>query len=78
MRYKRWLELVKDYDCEILYHLGKANVVANALSRKASHSTVFITEQVPLHKDFERVEIVVSVEEVTSQLAQLSVQSTLR
>ncbi|KAA0055648.1 hypothetical protein E5676_scaffold16G00130 [Cucumis melo var. makuwa] len=34
MRQKRRLELLKDYDCEILYHLGKANVVANALSRK--------------------------------------------
>ena len=34
MRQRRWLELVKDYDCEILYHQGKANVVADALSRK--------------------------------------------
>ena len=34
MRQQRWLELVKDYDCEILYHLGKANRVADALSRK--------------------------------------------
>ncbi|KAL4035227.1 hypothetical protein IC575_003908 [Cucumis melo] len=38
MRQRRWLELVKDYDCEILYHPGKANVVADALSRKVSHS----------------------------------------
>ncbi|GJU72787.1 putative reverse transcriptase domain-containing protein [Tanacetum coccineum] len=30
----RWLELLRDYDCEIRYHLGKANVVADALSRK--------------------------------------------
>ncbi|KAA0052064.1 pol protein [Cucumis melo var. makuwa] len=34
MRQRRWLELVKDYDCEILYHPGKANVVADAFSRK--------------------------------------------
>nr|GFA54231.1 putative reverse transcriptase domain-containing protein [Tanacetum cinerariifolium] len=34
MRQRRWLELLSDYDCEIRYHLGKANVVANALSRK--------------------------------------------
>ena len=33
-RQRRWLELFKDYDCIIDYHLGKANVVANALSRK--------------------------------------------
>nr|GEW69630.1 putative reverse transcriptase domain-containing protein [Tanacetum cinerariifolium] len=34
MRQRHWLELVSDYDCEIRYHLGKANVLANALSRK--------------------------------------------
>nr|GEY44838.1 putative reverse transcriptase domain-containing protein [Tanacetum cinerariifolium] len=34
MRQRRWLELLSDYDCEIRYHPGKANVVANALSQK--------------------------------------------
>ncbi|GJR36430.1 putative reverse transcriptase domain-containing protein [Tanacetum coccineum] len=34
MRQRRWLELLSDYDCNIRYHPGKANVVANALSRK--------------------------------------------
>ncbi|GJU11589.1 putative reverse transcriptase domain-containing protein [Tanacetum coccineum] len=34
MRQRRWLELLSDYDCEIRYHLGKANVVTDALSRK--------------------------------------------
>ncbi|GJS03906.1 putative reverse transcriptase domain-containing protein [Tanacetum coccineum] len=34
MRQRRWLELVSDYDCKICYHPGKANVVADALSRK--------------------------------------------
>nr|GEY26276.1 putative reverse transcriptase domain-containing protein [Tanacetum cinerariifolium] len=34
MRQRRWLELLSDYDCEIRYHLGKENVVADALSRK--------------------------------------------
>ncbi|GJU83945.1 putative reverse transcriptase domain-containing protein [Tanacetum coccineum] len=34
MRQRRWLELFSDYDCEIRYHSGKANVVADALSRK--------------------------------------------
>jgi hypothetical protein len=36
MRQRRWLELIKDYELEIHYHPGKANVVADALSRKAS------------------------------------------
>jgi len=34
IRQRRWVELIKDYDCMIDYHPGKANVVTNALSRK--------------------------------------------
>ncbi|GJR91017.1 hypothetical protein Tco_0215028 [Tanacetum coccineum] len=34
MRQRRWLELLSDYDCDIRYHPGKANVVADALSHK--------------------------------------------
>nr|XP_033514738.1 uncharacterized protein LOC117279358 [Nicotiana tomentosiformis] len=38
LRQRRWMELLKDYDCSILYHPGKVNVVANALSRKSMDS----------------------------------------
>ncbi|GJX24864.1 putative reverse transcriptase domain-containing protein [Tanacetum coccineum] len=34
MRKRRWLELLADYDCEIHYHPGKANFIADALSQK--------------------------------------------
>jgi hypothetical protein len=34
MRQRRWLELIKEYDMSLQYHPGKANVVANTLSRK--------------------------------------------
>ncbi|KAD4179563.1 hypothetical protein E3N88_28154 [Mikania micrantha] len=43
MRQRRWIELLKDYDCEILYHPGKANVVADALSRKEEHEPIRVT-----------------------------------
>ncbi|KAL0537324.1 hypothetical protein IC582_026301 [Cucumis melo] len=78
MRQKRWLELVKDYDCEILYHPDKSNVVADALSWKVVHSVALITKEAPLLRDFERAEVAVSIGEVTSQFAQLTVQPTLR
>jgi hypothetical protein len=35
MRQRRWLELIKDYELEVHYHPGKANVIVDALSRKA-------------------------------------------
>jgi hypothetical protein len=40
MRQRRWLELIKDYNLEVHYHPGKANVVADALSRKSHCNTV--------------------------------------
>lgn len=40
MRQRRWLDVLKDYDCEILYHPGKANVVADAPSRKAAAAPI--------------------------------------
>ncbi|KAL0391219.1 UNVERIFIED_CONTAM: Retrovirus-related Pol polyprotein from transposon [Sesamum calycinum] len=36
LRQRRWIELLKDYDCIIDYHLGKTNIVADALSRKTA------------------------------------------
>ncbi|WVZ88949.1 hypothetical protein U9M48_035416 [Paspalum notatum var. saurae] len=44
MRQRRWLELIKDYDLEIHYHPSKANVVADALSRKSQISLLWAKE----------------------------------
>jgi hypothetical protein len=58
MRQRRWLELIKDYELEIHYHRGKANVVADALSRKsqvnmlAAHPMSF-----ELAKEFDRLSL---------------------
>jgi hypothetical protein len=46
MRQRRWLELIKDYDLEVHYHPGKANVVADALSRKAQCNYLTIDSKV--------------------------------
>jgi ribonuclease HI len=44
LRQRRWLELIKDYDLEIHYHPGKANLVADALSRKEHVHSAFVVQ----------------------------------
>jgi hypothetical protein len=55
MRHRRWLELIKDYELEIHYHLGKANVVADVLSWK-SQVNMMAARLMPyeLAKEFDR------------------------
>jgi hypothetical protein len=71
LRQHRWLELIKDYDLEIHYHSGKANLVADALSRK-EHVHAAIVAQLPdeLVKDFRRLnlEIVAHTEGITIEV----------
>jgi hypothetical protein len=43
LRQRRWLELIKDYDMEIHNHPGKANVVADALSRKSCVNATMVS-----------------------------------
>jgi hypothetical protein len=58
MRQRRWLELIKDYELEIHYHPGKANVVADALSRK-SQVNMLAAHPMPfeLAKEFDRLSL---------------------
>jgi hypothetical protein len=58
MRQRRWLELIKDYDVEINYHPGKANVVADALSWKTYCNNLMVREeQLALHEELEKLRI---------------------
>jgi hypothetical protein len=75
LRQHRWLELIKDYDLEIHYHLGKENLVADALSRKEHvHSDVVAQLTDEIVEDFRRLNlgILAHTEGVT-----IEVESTL-
>jgi hypothetical protein len=58
MRQRRWLQLIKDYELEIHYHPGKANVVADVLSRK-SQVNMMVSHPMPyeLAKEFDRLSL---------------------
>ena len=55
MRQRRWLELIKDYDCSIQYHPRKASMVADALSRKEKVNMISIPKE--LSNEVERLQL---------------------
>ena len=57
LRQRHWLELIKDYDIELLYHPGKANVVADALSRKTMSSLQLFTADLRRELDLMGVDL---------------------
>ncbi|KAI3767952.1 hypothetical protein L2E82_18381 [Cichorium intybus] len=52
MRQRKWVELLNDYECDIRYHLGKANVVADALSRKEYSGRQVKSLKITIHSHF--------------------------
>ncbi|XP_073017853.1 uncharacterized protein [Primulina eburnea] len=76
IRQRRWLELVKDYDCTISYHSGKANMVADALSRKSSSLLGSMISK-PLLLDLQRNEINLVSSGTIARLSALILHSTL-
>ncbi|GJY73608.1 putative nucleotidyltransferase, ribonuclease H [Tanacetum coccineum] len=74
MRQRRWLELLKDYDTNIQYHPGKANVVADALSRKSGMIACFDSRI--LH-DLERLDVELCVRGSDGYWASMRIESNL-
>ena len=70
MRQRRWSELIKDYDLTLQYHSGKANVVADALSRKMTPPTLGC-----LVADFEQMRISYCFAGTTQAKMQLLLES---
>ncbi|XP_028052525.1 uncharacterized protein LOC114257013 [Camellia sinensis] len=78
MRQRRWLEPIKDYDLQIQYHLGKANTIVDALSRKSIGSLAcLLTKQKEILQDFEKSEIEVISHEQNEWIAAISVEPTI-
>jgi len=48
MSQRHWMEYLKDYDYELLYHPGKANVIAGTLSRKRAHVSAMMIKELKL------------------------------
>nr|GFD50236.1 reverse transcriptase [Tanacetum cinerariifolium] len=76
MRQRRWLELLKDYDTNIQYHPGKANVVADALSKKSGMIAGIKVEEEIIH-DLERLDIELYVRGQHGYWASLRVEPDL-
>nr|GFA23298.1 reverse transcriptase [Tanacetum cinerariifolium] len=76
MRQRRWLELLKDYDTNIQYHPGKANVVVDALSRKSGRIAGIKVEE-EIIRDLEWLDIELYVREQHGYWASLRIEPDL-
>nr|GFC40632.1 putative reverse transcriptase domain-containing protein [Tanacetum cinerariifolium] len=76
MRQRRWLELLKDYDTNIQYHPGKANVVADTLSRKSGMIAGIKVEE-EIIRNLERLDIKLCVHGQHGYWASLRIEPDL-
>ena len=78
LRQRRWLELIKDYDCTIEYHPGKVNVVVDALSRRPESSLSHMRPgYLPLLVDLRALGVILEIEDSGALLATFQVRPLL-
>jgi len=75
MRQRRWLELLKDYDFGLNYHPDKANVVADALSRKTLHMSAMMVKELELLEQFRDLSLVCEMSSQSVKLGMLKIDS---
>src|SRR3954467_8865831 len=75
MRQRRWLELLKDYDFGLNYHPGKANVVADALSRKTLHMSAMMVKELELIEQFRDMSLICEVTPQSVKLGMLKIDN---
>ncbi|WOG99882.1 hypothetical protein DCAR_0519238 [Daucus carota subsp. sativus] len=78
MRQRRWVELLKDYDCTLEYHPGKANIVADALSRKCSSVANLQGSTFPSLVELRKMNIGLEVDTCGVLLATLNIRPVLK
>jgi len=75
MSQRRWMQFLKDYNFELLYHPEKANVVVDALSRKTVHTVHLMIREVELLEKFRDMKIQVELESKFIRCSNLTISS---
>jgi len=78
MRQRRWMEFLKDYDFGLNYHPGKANVVADALSRKALHASWMMLKEMELVQKLQEMNLGMRMLEGSIVMSYLQVTSDFK
>lgn len=77
MRQMRWLEFLKDYEFDLSYHPGKANIVADALSRKSLHMSMLMVRELELIEQFRDMSLVCEKTPYSVKLGMLKLTSSI-
>ena len=77
MRHRRWVKFLKDYDFTLKYHLVKANIVANALSRKSLHITSMMRKKYELIEQMRDLSLYVDVRPRSLKMSEVRIYRVL-